>query len=173
MKKLLAVGLLAVGLLWGVSAFAQLSQTDSVEVFFDIAEYLMFSFDVAEVDLGTITAPDTAISGNTYYTLVTNAALWDLQLTSVSIITDPSTHPSEDVTYVIRTRHTDGGGFAFLNTAPFYYLQNQLADASSAVGPNDYLMWEAIIDADDFNYYPSGAANVYRVECVVTASTHT
>jgi len=173
MKKLLAVGLLAVGLLWGVSAFAQISQTDSVNVLFDVVAYLMFEIDdlTDPVDLGDIQAPDaysTGSVGTCDYEVITNVE-WDLQLTSVSIITDASTHPTKDVTDIIETRHANGVGWTFLSAAlPINYLMDQAADDADRDGQFE---WRALILEADFNYFPAG--NTYEVQCIVTCTDST
>ena len=168
MKKLLAVGLLAVGLLWGVSAFAQLSQSDSVQIFFNINEYLTFEITEDEVDLGYINAPDSdsTLSGASCNYLVRTNVNWNLQLTSASIITSAATG-GRDVRDVISTKH-GGTAYAATSTAPFYYLTNQ---APEALTFDDTLEWRANIPAADFNYYPAGS--VYRIECIITAEKYT
>ena len=177
MKKLLAVGLLAVGLLWGVSAFAQLSQTDSVDVLFDVDPYLMFDITDGHdpVNLGTIDTPDTYTAvGYCDYTVTTNVAEWDLEFTSVSIVSDASNHPTKDVTDVIETQHPSNPGWAILSTAPFDYIIQQARSASTAIptasGGDGKLEWRARLISADFNYFPHG--NTYRVQCIVTCSEH-
>ena len=168
MKKLLAVGLLAVGLLWGVSAFAQLSQTDSVQVFFQIDEYLTFVITEDEVDLGYIQAPDSdsTLSGASCNYLVRTNVNWNLQLTSVSIVTSAATGGA-DVRDVISTKH-GGSAYAATSTAPFYYLTNQAPEDATH---EDTLEWKANIPAVNFNNYPAGST--YRIECIITAEKYT